>query len=44
MGRNYIYIQGVTGPHRKMVWMIGHAERIIFCEGTYTRKHVVYEL
>ena len=24
--------------------MIGHEERIIFCEGTCTRKHVVYEL
>ena len=27
-----------------MIGMIGHAERIIFCEGTYTRKHVVPEL
>ena len=27
-----------------MIGMIGHAERIIFCGGTYTRKHVVPEL
>ena len=27
-----------------MIGMIGHAERIIFCEGTYTRKHLVPEL
>ena len=27
-----------------MIGMIGHAERIIFCEGTCTRKHVVPEL
>ena len=27
-----------------MIGMIGHAERIIFSEGTYTRKHVVAEL
>ena len=27
-----------------MIGMIGHAERIIFCEGPYTRKHVVPEL
>ena len=27
-----------------MIGMIGYAERIIFCEETYTRKHVVYEL
>ena len=31
----YIYI---------MIGMIGHAERIIFCEGTCTRKHIVNEL
>ena len=27
-----------------MIGMIGYAERIIFCGGTCTRKHVVYEL
>ena len=25
-----VFIQGVTGPHRKMIGTIGHAERIIF--------------
>ena len=27
-----------------MIGMIGHADRIIFCEGTYSRKHVVPEI
>ena len=40
----YIYIQGVTGPHRQKIGMVGHAERIIFCEVKCTRKHVVHEL
>ena len=39
-----IYIQGVTGPHRQSDRDDRPCKGIIFCEGTYTRKHVVYEL
>ena len=37
-------LQGVTGPHRQNDRDDRHAERIIFCEGTCTRKHIIYEL
>ena len=33
-----INIHSVTGSHRQKIGMIGHAERIIFCEGTFTRN------
>ena len=42
--RKYLHIQGVTGPHRQN----DRDDRICredhFFKGTYTRKHVVYEL
>ena len=38
------YIQGVTGPHRQNDRDDRPCREDNFCEGTYTRKHVIPEL